>query len=82
MVALTRRARHQRVHALANEIATLKRVCAVAMRDKQRALNLLAEASRDVRNGVPLAQHLAVAQKLHVAQDRLKHLEERHGLRA
>lgn len=80
MIALTRRARRRRLSALAKEVHTLREVAAVAMRDTARARALLAEASKDShRNAVPLPKYVEVCNRLHRAEDEIRHLKSGHA---
>lgn len=72
---MTARAR-RRERSLCNEVRLLRRIVAVVLRDKADLQRIVDDTSRDIRNGVPLATHIQVCQRLHVAEARLRELEE------
>lgn len=66
----------RRERALAREVSTLRRALVVARSEKAQAERILESAARDVRNGVPLATHIATCNQLHRAEARIRELSE------
>jgi hypothetical protein len=71
-----RATRRRRERSLRNEVRLLRRIVAVVLRDKADLQRIVDDTSRDIRNGVPLATHIQVCQSLHVAESRIRCLEE------
>lgn len=71
-----RRQARLRERALTHEVSTLRRVVAVALRDKANVERILADVQRDPRNGAALVRHVEVRQQLHVAEARIRDLLE------